>query len=278
MGKPTQRSRNDRPYHNKESMAEIVGVEKVLPIDSALRPNPWNPNVQSKASFEKLTESIRRFGFSQRVVVRPFEGGYQIIDGEHRWRAAQTLRMTEVPAVDVGDVSDETAKQLTIIFNELSGSPDQVRLAELLRDLSETVPLEDLRAVMPFPDREIDVLISAVDFTFDNLPEIGPAIQAADDEPGEAAAAEVVAAKDNGPTGKVKQLKFQLTPELHAEMETKLAEIGRDPNVTITRAIRTHHKEEMKKRRERKAKAKTTVKKLKAKEALAKEAADAESN
>ncbi len=274
MAKPTQQQpqlkRTSRQFYAEDAIAETIGTSLDLMIQDA-DPNPWNPNVQSKVEFEKLLNSIKRFGFTIPVVVRELGDRYQIVDGEHRWRAAKSLRMDRIPARNIGTVPDDVAKQLTVIFNELSGSPDEVRLADLLRDVAETVELDMLKEVMPFPDRELENLIESVDFSFKNLPSVGPIIPAPEDgdgnddaSSGAPAAADPSSAKapaGGGAIGKVKHLKFQLSTDTHREMETKLAELGGDPNAHIVKAIRAYHGDELARRKDRKAKAKDVVKK-----------------
>jgi hypothetical protein len=66
---------------------------------------------------------------------------------------------------------DDKAKQLCIIFNELSGTPDEVRLSELLRDIHGTTSMDEMLETMPYSMNEMDMYINAMDFSFDNLPE-----------------------------------------------------------------------------------------------------------
>lgn len=158
-----------------EPQSAPVGDLRVVPVD-LIRPNPWNYNVQSDATFNKTVESIRKFGFVDPCTVRPIpnpDGGegevlYQIIDGEHRWKAAKMVGMKEITVIDLGAFDDEKAKQLTIILNDLGGSPDQVRLAELLRDINVTVPAEELALVMPFAEPELRMYLDVVDFSFES--------------------------------------------------------------------------------------------------------------
>jgi ParB family chromosome partitioning protein len=55
-------------------------------------------------------------GLLQPVVVRPKNGGYELIAGERRWRAATRLGWTKIPAV-VKDVDDQTLLTLALIEN-----------------------------------------------------------------------------------------------------------------------------------------------------------------
>jgi hypothetical protein len=118
-----------------------------------LLPNPWNPNVMDFAMFEKEVASIEAFGFVDPLTVRQLGDRYQIIDGEHRWRAGKRLGMVLFPCIVI-DVDDETAKELTIVLNETRGKADEKKLSELVRELSQKRDEDRLARVLPFtPDR-----------------------------------------------------------------------------------------------------------------------------
>jgi len=152
-----------------EPGAQTTGTARTVPTDR-VQPNRWNYNVQSEEVFTKLVESMRRFGYSQPIVVRHIGGPrYEIINGEHRWRAATALKMPTVEVFDLGDIPDTKARELAIVLNNLTGSPDEIRLADLLRDINETVKLPDMVAVMPFTERDMQHLVESVDFQFENL-------------------------------------------------------------------------------------------------------------
>lgn len=65
----------------------------------------------------QLAESILEHGILQPIAVRPTPaGGYRIIAGERRWRAARQAGLTEVPVV-IRQVTDEQAMELALIEN-----------------------------------------------------------------------------------------------------------------------------------------------------------------
>lgn len=68
------------------------------------------------AALEILAQSIRDTGVLQPLLVRPVEGGYEIVAGERRWRAAQLAGLTEVPVV-LRTLSDQDARRLALIEN-----------------------------------------------------------------------------------------------------------------------------------------------------------------
>lgn len=158
---------------------KIRGVEKIIKI-KRIRANRWNPNRMSPHNMTKLRENIRNFGFIDPILVRsgnengPFpEGGYEIIDGEQRFTAAQEEGIKKVKITDIGNVSDESAKVLTINFNDLRGKHDRDAVAVIVGELSKLEGGDDLISLLPYDEAEIDALktLNAADFdALDALP------------------------------------------------------------------------------------------------------------
>ena len=70
-----------------------------LPIRS-IRPNPAQPRrVFREEALKELSESILRHGILQPLSVRRVQGGYELICGERRLRAAQMAGLTDVPCI-----------------------------------------------------------------------------------------------------------------------------------------------------------------------------------
>jgi ParB family chromosome partitioning protein len=65
---------------------------------------------------EELSRSIRSNGIIQPIVVRKVEGGYEIIAGERRWRAAQRAGLMKVPVV-VRDIPENRLLAVALIEN-----------------------------------------------------------------------------------------------------------------------------------------------------------------
>lgn len=83
-----------------------------------LRPGRYQPRAQmSEAALDELADSIRAQGLIQPVVVRPgADGGYEIIAGERRWRAAQRAGLERIPVI-VRPVADNAALAMALIEN-----------------------------------------------------------------------------------------------------------------------------------------------------------------
>lgn len=84
-----------------------------------VEPNKHQPRSEFEdAALADLSESIREHGVLQPIVVRPFrdDGGYQIVAGERRWRAARMAGLTEIPVV-IRELDDTQSLELAIIEN-----------------------------------------------------------------------------------------------------------------------------------------------------------------
>ncbi len=100
----------------EDNTAEVQ-VKKTLRI-SELEPNRSQPRKHfDETAIQTLADSIREHGVLQPLLVRPLaSGGYQIVAGERRWRAAKMLGLDEIPVV-VKDLSDLETAQIALIEN-----------------------------------------------------------------------------------------------------------------------------------------------------------------
>lgn len=140
---------------------------------SELCPNEWNPNRTTERTDQAIGESLGLFGQVIECVARihPDIPGFQIIDGEHRFKA---IGGGEDPFMSVNllfGYSDPEVKKLTIILNETRGSADKIQLATLLSDLNAYLPTEDLIVGLPYKPTELEELISLSDVDWDNFDE-----------------------------------------------------------------------------------------------------------
>ena len=88
-----------------------------LPVD-AIHPNPKQPRKRFDGEAGSgLAESVRSQGVIQPLLVRPrAAGGYEIVAGERRWRAAREAGHATVPAV-VREADDRDTLLLGLIEN-----------------------------------------------------------------------------------------------------------------------------------------------------------------
>ncbi|MCP5284949.1 MAG: ParB/RepB/Spo0J family partition protein [Burkholderiaceae bacterium] len=94
-----------------------AGAPQTLPL-TALQAGKYQPRTRmDEGALYELAESIRGQGVMQPILVRPVDGGgYEIIAGERRFRAAKLAGLTEVPVL-VKPVADEAAAVMALIEN-----------------------------------------------------------------------------------------------------------------------------------------------------------------
>ena len=116
-----------------------------LPTD-AIAPNPDQPRSHfSQEGLEELAASIRVHGILQPLSVRRKEGGYVLVSGERRLRAARMAGQHEVPCILV-NVSDETSSLLALVENLQRRDLDFVEEAAALARLIQTYHLSQEEA------------------------------------------------------------------------------------------------------------------------------------
>ena len=96
-----------RPTTAAEAARPRGAPDALVPIEThSPQPQPAAPQLRSEA-LEELAASIRAKGVIQPLIVRPrrADGGYEIVAGERRWRAAQMAQLHEVPVL-VRDFDD----------------------------------------------------------------------------------------------------------------------------------------------------------------------------
>lgn len=115
------------------------GELRDLPIGQ-VRPNPGQPRRRfDPESLAALSESVKASGIIQPLLVRPIAtGGYELIAGERRLRAAREAGLDRVPVL-IRDPSDEERLQQALIENmvrEDLNPVEEARACEaLIRDL-----------------------------------------------------------------------------------------------------------------------------------------------
>ena len=100
-----------------------------------IRPNPAQPRVHfDEEAIAELAESIAQRGVLQPVLLRPDGGGFQLVAGERRWRAAQKARLHAIPAI-VRDIDDSTSAEIALIENVQRQDLNAIEEAEGYRKL-----------------------------------------------------------------------------------------------------------------------------------------------
>jgi len=147
-----------------------------LPVE-LIRPNPQQPRSRfDPEALSGLASSIEASGVVQPLLVRPLaDGGYELIAGERRWRAARQAGLERVPAI-VRDSGEAERMQTALIENmvrEDLNPVDEARACaalvedlglskeELARRVGRSRPaVSNLIRLLDLPDEALELLES----------------------------------------------------------------------------------------------------------------------
>ena len=121
------------PFLRKKGLFESSRV-LYLPI-AAIAPNPAQPRKRfSQEGLEELSQSIAVHGILQPLSVRRVDGGYELISGERRLRAADMAGLNQVPCLVVSADAEESSL-LALIENLQRRDLDFLEEAQALQAL-----------------------------------------------------------------------------------------------------------------------------------------------
>jgi ParB family chromosome partitioning protein len=147
-----------------------------IPVD-AIHPNPRQPRRRFEPEAASgLAESVRRQGVIQPLLVRPRGvGGYEIVAGERRWRAAQLAGLERIPAI-VREHDDTASLEVALVENmareDLNPVEEARAVAALVEELGlsreavgkkvgrSRVAISNLLRILDLPDEVLELLES----------------------------------------------------------------------------------------------------------------------
>ena len=107
-------------YPQADPDGHTPGAERTMVGLDQLEPGTYQPRRNfNDESLKELAESISVHGVLQPLVVRKkpgFDGTFEIIAGERRWRASQIAQLHEVPVI-IKELNDEQALEIALIEN-----------------------------------------------------------------------------------------------------------------------------------------------------------------
>lgn len=148
-------------------MCHMTHTQRYELVDPrSIQPNPWNTNVVSHENEVKLRASIERNGMFKPVLVRELaDGTLQSLGGWHRAEQAAEIGLKEIPAIILGNISDERAKEISLADNARYGIDDTLKLSELLGELD----VATIEEIMPWSHNDIVALTASLAVNVDDL-------------------------------------------------------------------------------------------------------------
>ncbi|MFK7822461.1 MAG: ParB/RepB/Spo0J family partition protein, partial [Planctomycetaceae bacterium] len=116
---------------------ELAGTHSDEISLELIETNPHQPRKEfDEDALEELADSIRQHGVLQPLLVRVIDGGYQLIAGERRWRAAQRAQLETVPC-RVMKMDDRGACEAAIEENLKRSDLNPLEKAKAFREYLE---------------------------------------------------------------------------------------------------------------------------------------------
>jgi hypothetical protein len=154
------------PDLQMEGPEGLFGNFKLVPVDLLVKA-PWNYKEEREDISLKLRENMKRIGQVQNLMVRLLPTRYfEILNGNHRIDEMIALGFRFAFVYDFGGISQHEAERIAVETNETNFPTDQLRLAEIVRDLRQEFPLEDLQMTLPYSEDELDGMQKLLDFDF----------------------------------------------------------------------------------------------------------------
>jgi ParB family chromosome partitioning protein len=125
-----QREEPVAPSTPSASGKAVQSIEVAL-----IQPHPEQPRRHfDQAALQELADSIEKRGVIQPIIVRAHGGGFQIVAGERRWRAAQRAQLHRIPAI-VRDFDEQETLEIALVENIQREDLNPIEEAEAYRKL-----------------------------------------------------------------------------------------------------------------------------------------------
>lgn len=124
------------------NLKDINSGDKNLIDINLIKSNSDQPRKSfDDARIMELSESIKHHGIVQPIILKKTEGGYIIVAGERRWRAAKLAGVKEVPAI-IMELSDKQVLEISLIENiqrqDLNSIEEAVAYKKLISEFKLT--------------------------------------------------------------------------------------------------------------------------------------------
>ena len=129
--KPVNKNTQIPQADNENSNQRVLSI----PVDKITRNKDQPRQVFFNESLESMASSIKENGQLAPIIVRKGKDGYELIAGERRWRAMQSIREDMIDAI-VMDVTDKESALIAIVENVQREQLNAIEEAEALHKLN----------------------------------------------------------------------------------------------------------------------------------------------
>jgi len=126
-------SSSESQYETAMPQQEKTGAIEIAV--GSIRPNPYQPRKTfDKEKLKELSESIKKHGIIQPLIVRKKGLNYELVAGERRLRAAKLAKLKKVPVL-VRDYDEKQMRELSLVENIQRHDLNPLEEAKAIREL-----------------------------------------------------------------------------------------------------------------------------------------------
>ena len=134
-------------------MVTSIGKAQQKILLTEIEPNKNQPRrTFNNESIEELSESIKRYGVIQPIIVTKKDNYYEIIAGERRWRASKKAGLTEMPCI-IRESEEKENKEIALIENIQREDLNPIEKARSFRTLLDEYGLTQLELAQTIRQR-----------------------------------------------------------------------------------------------------------------------------
>ena len=120
----------------KQDVAQARDLVREIDVER-ITPNPFQPRVHfNETALKELSESIKRHGLLQPIIVVAKDDAYMLLAGERRLRATKLAGFTRIKAI-VADIESKNLRELALIENIQREDLNPIELAVAYKELIE---------------------------------------------------------------------------------------------------------------------------------------------
>ena len=120
----------------KQDIEQAKDLVREIDIER-ITPNPYQPRTHfNEVALKELSESIKRHGLLQPIIVVAKDDAYMLLAGERRLRASKLAGLTKIKAI-VADIESKNLRELALIENIQREDLNPVELAIAYKELIE---------------------------------------------------------------------------------------------------------------------------------------------
>ena len=120
----------------KQDIEQAKDLVREIDVER-ISPNPYQPRTHfNEVALKELSESIKRHGLLQPIIVVAKDDNYMLLAGERRLRASKLAGFTKIKAI-VADIESKNLRELALIENIQREDLNPVELAVAYKELIE---------------------------------------------------------------------------------------------------------------------------------------------